>query len=65
MFSAQPLVVVLDEEAETEEQCENGVCFPAKEEEHTVPDGFVAEVQPFALSCRVGEGVEIEMFDGM
>ena len=59
------MVVVLDEKAETEEQCENGVCFSAEEEEHAVPDGFVTEVQPLALSRSVGVGVEIEMFDGV
>lgn len=59
------LVVVLNEETETEQKCENGVGFSAESEEQTVPDGFVGEIEPCRLGVGRGEGVEVEMLDGV
>ena len=49
---------MLDEEAETEQHGEYGVCLAAEHEEQTVPDSLVAEVQEIAL--RRGGGKEKE-----
>ena len=56
---------MLDEEAETEQHGEYGVCLAAEQEEQTVPDSLVAEVQEIALRRGVGKGIEVEMLDGM
>ena len=65
IVAAHALVVVLHEEAETEQQGENGVGFASESEEQTVPHGFVEEVEPYGQCRCVGILVEIEMFDGV
>ncbi len=60
-MSAHPLVVVLDEEAETEQQCEYRIGFAAEQEKQSVPDGTVGEIEPSALGRCVGEGIKVEM----
>ena len=62
---AQTLVVVLDEVAEAEEQGKHGICLAAEEKEEPVPHGTVREGQPGILPRRVGEGVEVEVFNRM
>ena len=48
-MAAQTLVVVLDKETETKQQRKDGISFPSKEEEQTVPNGCIGKVEPIAL----------------
>ena len=61
----EALVVVLNEETESEEQGEDGVGLTAEGEEEPVPDGLVGEVEQRALLRGVGEGVEVVVLDGV
>lgn len=65
VVAAHALVIVLNEETETEQQGENGIGFSAESEEQPVPDGLVGEIQPCGLGVGRGEGVEVEMLDGV
>ena len=63
--SLEALVIVLNEETESEEQGEDGVGLAAEGEEEPVPDGLVGEVEQRALLRGVGEGVEVVVLDGV
>ncbi len=60
-----PLVVVLDEEAEAEQQREDGVGLAAQQEKEPVPHGAVRKGEPGALPRGVGIGGEVEVLDGV
>jgi len=62
---AKPLIVILYEETEAEQQRENGVSLASKHEKQPVPDGFIGEIKPHALRGSVWKGIEIEVLNGV
>ena len=65
VVASHTVVVVLNEEAETEEEREDCICLASESEEKAIPDSAVKKGKPGATSCRIGKIVEIEVLDGV
>ena len=61
VFAFLRLVVILNEKTESEQQRENRVSFPGKEEKQCFPYPFIHRLHKSRRSCR--EVIEIKMFD--